>query len=77
MTYEVYYEIRNMVYPTEIRQLKELVNRYLASQNENMQHPIRDMIQEIEKREINKIYGGDLMRDELSLIRLTGYLSKH
>ena len=77
MTYEVYYEIRNMVYPTEIRQLKELVNRYLASQNENMQHPIRDMIQEIEKREINKIYRGDLMRDELSLIRLTGYLSKH
>jgi hypothetical protein len=77
MTYDAYYRNREMLYPTEIRQLRELVKRYLERQNENMQHPIRNIIQGIERRELYKIYGGDLMRDDLSLVRLAGYLSKH
>ena len=36
MTYDAYYRNREMLYPTEIRQLKELVERYLESQDEDM-----------------------------------------
>jgi hypothetical protein len=47
------------------------------SQDEDMQYPIRNIIQEVERREIYKIYGENLLRDDLSMIRLIGYLSRH
>ena len=65
MTYDRYFELRNS-YENEIKELKDRVNIYKQKQTTEEQQLVRNMIMQIEKNELRKIFGGDILTFDIS-----------
>lgn len=65
MTYERYFELRSDKYNDKIKELKEKVSIYKQKQNSTEEQPVENIIMQIERKELQKIFGGDILEFDI------------
>ncbi len=65
MTYDRYCGLRSS-YENEIKELKEKVSLYKQNQTSKEQQVVKDIIMQIEDKELQKIFGGSVLAFDIS-----------
>jgi ABC-type Fe3+-citrate transport system substrate-binding protein len=63
MTFQIYFDKRRDDYHDEIEQFKIIANEFInLKQDKEGQQKVREIIEQIERKEIRRIYGADALR---------------